>query len=79
MQLGNVTTDAAKDYGITYARQQYNASLPATIKSGAGEQVPNPALVASDAAYLLARIGTDAQRQLEAHQATAAAPAAEGT
>lgn len=27
MQLGNVTTEAAKDYGITFVRQQYVAGL----------------------------------------------------
>lgn len=34
MQLGNVTTDAAKDYGITFVRTQFNASQPATIQNG---------------------------------------------
>lgn len=29
MQLGNVTTDPAKDYGITFARRQYTDPLPA--------------------------------------------------
>jgi hypothetical protein len=80
MQLGNVTTDAAKDYGITFARQQYVASLPEQVVDGENVEqvqvgtddqgnpimeerrtprmVPNPARGMSDAAYLLARIGT---------------------
>ena len=57
MELGNVITDPAKDYGITFAREKYNASLPQTILVD-GEQVPNPALLASDSQYLLLRIGT---------------------
>lgn len=38
-------------YGITAAREAYNASLPATVKDGETD-VPNPALIASDSAYL---------------------------
>ena len=45
------TINDASVYGITAAREAYNASLPATIKDGEAD-VPNPALIASDSAYL---------------------------
>lgn len=58
MELGNVTTDPTKDYGITFVREQHNSSLPPVIINGEGELVPNPDLMPSDYAYLLARIGS---------------------
>ena len=45
------TINEASVYGITAAREAYNASLPATIKDGEAD-VPNPDLIASDSAYL---------------------------
>ena len=41
------TISDASVYGITAARAAYNAALPATV-----DDVPNPALLASDSAYL---------------------------
>lgn len=46
-----------KRYGIAAARALFNASQPATVNDGAGNQIPNPALFASDEAYLTARCG----------------------
>ena len=45
------TISPASVYGITAAREAYNASLPATIKDG-DLDVPNPALLPHDTAYL---------------------------
>lgn len=48
-------TGASKLAGITAAREKYNESLPATVTEGEGEaavEVPNPALIATDAAYV---------------------------
>lgn len=63
MQIANVTTDPGKDDGITYARQQYNASLPATVpgplnEAGEVTQVPNPDLSPSDSHYLMMRVAS---------------------
>lgn len=41
------TINDASVYGITAAREAYNASLPATVNDE-----PNPALLSSDSAYL---------------------------
>lgn len=41
------TISTASEYGITAARAAYNASLPALV-----DDAPNPALLASDSAYL---------------------------
>ena len=45
-------TDNAKLAGITAARKVYNDSLPQTVDDGNGGQKPNPALLATDAAYV---------------------------
>ena len=45
------TINTESEYGITAAREAYNASLPATVKDGETD-VPNPALISSDSAYL---------------------------
>lgn len=41
------TISESSTYGITAARAAYNAALPATV-----DEAPNPALLASDSAYL---------------------------
>lgn len=38
--------------GITAAREARNASLPATIKDEAGEDIPNPEILATDEEYV---------------------------
>lgn len=43
--------DAAQAAAITACRQRYNDVLPQTIKVDDGE-IPNPALIATDADYL---------------------------
>jgi hypothetical protein len=55
----NGITPAQKEAGLTAAMQAYNASLPPTIsapdpdsEAGAYHDVPNPALVANEAAYV---------------------------
>jgi hypothetical protein len=45
------TISESSEYGITAAREAYNASLPKTVKDG-DTDVPNPALLAHDTAYL---------------------------
>jgi|694.fasta_scaffold00051_158 hypothetical protein len=38
--------------GITAAREAYNTSVGATVTNEQGEQVPNPALLATDEEYV---------------------------
>ena len=47
-------TNASKLAGITAAREAYNNSLPATIDDpeNPGQTIPNPDLIATDAAYV---------------------------
>lgn len=45
------TSDDAQVAAIAACRVRYNEALPATVKDGEAD-VPNPALIASDAAYL---------------------------
>lgn len=47
-----ITIPEDKRYGVTFAREQRNASLPQTVTDGTGKQVPNPDLIASDEAYV---------------------------
>jgi hypothetical protein len=45
-------TDASKLAGITAAREAYNASLEATIVDEEGNEIDNPAILATDADYV---------------------------
>lgn len=62
MQLGNVTTDPAKDYGITFARQQYADGLPSD----------HPHKGITDPDYFMLRVGSMVDSW--AQQADAVAP-----
>lgn len=45
-------TDESHLAGITAARSAYNAVLAETIKDEEGNDIPNPDLIADDAAYV---------------------------
>lgn len=47
----NITDQSHLD-GITVARQKYNESQPTTITDEEGNEVPNPALIATDDDYV---------------------------
>jgi len=67
------TIDEASVYGITAARAAYNASLPATVKDGEAD-VPNPALLASNEAYLDFVLQNAVQSWCRQHAPTAPVP-----
>lgn len=45
-------TEASHLAGITAAREAYNAALEATIADEGGTEIPNPALLGTDAEYV---------------------------
>jgi hypothetical protein len=45
-------TDDSKLAGITAARNKYNENLSETITDEEGDEIPNPALITTDADYV---------------------------
>ena len=53
MTTFNITiTGESKLAGITAARNKYNENLPETITDEEGNEIPNPALITTDANYV---------------------------